>query len=270
MTIDLSSTAGFPLTFDLDTLKIYSSKEIEFVRDFRTALQLKDVLFAPDAVEPDKILFYLDHLNQAASSTMSLLAQQGLTYGFTTLPAVKIGREFVKTHGHIHPQLPGSSLTNPEVYAQIYGTMWLFLEKHNPDDLSAVEDCVLYEMKPGSMITIPPGYAHMQINPGSEPSITAGLYGKLIKPEFDFFKKMKGFAYYILQTKSGVEFAPNMNYPTPPALKWIEQIQGTIFEPVDRQISLWQSFTQFPHKYQFLTDKAAMETRFFHQDHRSQ
>jgi hypothetical protein len=102
----------------------------------------------------------------------------------------------------------------------------------------------------------------MQINPTSEPSITAGLFGKHFKPEFDFFKQMKGFAYYILETRSGYEFAPNTNYPTAPPLKWLEQIQGTIFEPVDTKISLWQSFNQFPQKYLFLTDLTAMETRF--------
>ena len=120
----------------------------------------------------------------------------------------------------------------------------------------------MYEMRPGAVITIPPGYAHMQINPSSQPSITAGLYGRNIKPLFDFYKNKRGFAYYILESSEGYEVVGNSNYPTAPPLRWLDQLQGTQFEAVESDTPLWLSFNRRAQDYQFLVDSTAVGTKF--------
>ena len=96
MNTNLSNIAGFPLEINLETMTFQSDPEIGFVRESRTADQIREVLYAPDAVSPDQILFYIDHLEVAAGSTREIFDRFGLTYGFTILRPGTIGREFIK------------------------------------------------------------------------------------------------------------------------------------------------------------------------------
>ena len=40
-------------------------------------------------------------------------------------PSLKIGREFVKTQGHYHPAMPGTTIQYPEVYSHLFGEIYL-------------------------------------------------------------------------------------------------------------------------------------------------
>jgi glucose-6-phosphate isomerase, archaeal len=263
MSQNLSEINGFPLFFNPTTLVLETSPNYAIKRSSRYLSDLVEVMFSPDSLPLDVELFHLDHLINAPTDELSILKEKDLAYGFTILPARMIGREFVKTHGHSHPSIIGKHYSFPEIYAQISGLMWLFLQKHHPDDLSVIEECYLIKMQPGDKVLIPPNYAHMQINPSpNEPSITAGLYSQTVKPEFGFYKQKKGFAYYILDKGDDIEVLQNPNYSHHPPMIQLNQTTSTIFQVDDPLPPLWISLMKTPGSYGFLSNPSETAYKF--------
>jgi glucose-6-phosphate isomerase, archaeal len=262
--VDLSKPCGFPLTFDPSHLTIETQTPFRFGRSSRTIGDLSQVLYSPEAGPPDQTVFYLEHLENAPEPELATLRSQELAYGFTILPPMRIGGEYVKTHGHSHPAVAGHPFSFPEIYAQVYGTMWLFLQKHAPQDLSGIEVCYLIKLNPGDTAIIPPNHAHMQINPSpDEPSFTAGLYCSLLKPEFDFYRKQRGFAYYLVDHAGSPEVIANPRYAKVPALEVIEQVRASAFETIDPGQPVWSALMDSPQRYGFLTRPAETIRQFF-------
>ncbi|HSO27964.1 MAG TPA: glucose-6-phosphate isomerase family protein, partial [Anaerolineales bacterium] len=213
MTVDLSALVGFGLLFDPDTFEIKPQPGYEFNRSARHFAEVAAVFSERDALPPERVVFYLEHLAVCPAQEDEVLVKKTLAYGFTILPPLRIGREFNKTHGHSHPVVSGYDFSFPEIYAQLSGRMWLLLQKHHADNLAELEDCVLIKMKPGDVAVIPPNYAHMQINPSDKhPSVTAGLYSSRMKPEFDFYKQKQGFAYRLFASGDSYEAQFNPSY----------------------------------------------------------
>jgi oxalate decarboxylase/phosphoglucose isomerase-like protein (cupin superfamily) len=263
MNIDLSLANGFPLFFDKTTFKLFSKYPYKLEYSSRNMKDLVDVFFAPSEYQMDDEIFFLYHLKKAKKNEIRLLEEKSLKYGFTILPPKKIGNEFVKTHGHSHPNVEGYDFSLPELYSQIYGNIILFLQKHKPGDIGCIEKCYLIKMKPGDTVLIPPNHAHMQINISKKfPSVTAGLFCGNFLPEFDFYKKRKGFAYYICDSDKGLEIKTNMNYLVKAKLEYIDNIEGTQFENVDSNDSLWNSFLDKPDLYDFLSNPKTTAKKF--------
>jgi oxalate decarboxylase/phosphoglucose isomerase-like protein (cupin superfamily) len=263
MNIDLSSKNGFPLFLESKTLKIITKDPYTLEYSSRNIKDLADIFLNPTSYQDDDEVFFLYHLVKAPIKELSILNEKNLKYGFTILPPIKIGNEFVKTHGHSHPNVEGYEFSLPELYSQIYGKMILFLQKHKPGDIGYIEKCYLIKMKPGDTVLIPPNHAHMQINVSKNyPSVTAGLFCGNFLPEFDFYKKMKGFAYYICDSDKGLDIRTNMNYLVKTKLEYIDNIKGTQFENVDSNDSLWNSFFDKPDLYDFLSNPKITAKKF--------
>jgi glucose-6-phosphate isomerase len=260
---DLSALAGFRLSFDPDTLALETGPEIRLQRSSRTVRDLWEVLFSPDLLPADRILFYLDHIEAAPEAESKILAENELAFGFTLLPPARIGDEYVKTHGHSHPPVDGYPFSFPEIYAQISGRMWLFLQKHRPEGLDRLDDCLLVPLEPGEAVVIPPNHAHMQINPSpDEPSLTAGLYSRLFKPEFAFYKQQRGFAYYLLDRTGSFEARHNTSYDDPPPLRLLEDAAAAPYRLGADQLPLWSSLMQTPEAYAFLSHPEETARKF--------
>ncbi|MCC6802543.1 MAG: hypothetical protein IT319_06645, partial [Anaerolineae bacterium] len=199
MSLDLTAVAGFPLTLDTQALDIRTGNDIRFERVARGKAQMKDVLMEPDAVADDAALYYNFPLKTASSADMDVFRRAGLTFACVLLPPLKIGAEYVKTHGHYHPNMAGSALAYPEVYTHYYGKLYLLMHRRTGDDPARLDDCVIYEMQPGRSINIPPGYLHVLINPSDEPALMAGLYSIHSPPQYDPVIQMHGAAYYFVE-----------------------------------------------------------------------
>jgi glucose-6-phosphate isomerase len=262
MKIDLSSIAGFSLTFDPQDLTLGDGAEIEFKRNVRRAADLAQVLMSPSAVDSQTELYYLDETILHIPEQQAVLDRHRLTYSTVLLPALQIGSEFVKTHGHYHPALPGSDFEFPEVYTQLYGTLLLMMQKRSDENPELIEDCAITTMTPGYVITIPPGYAHILINPTSEPALMAGLYGKDFKPDYGPVRARQGLAYYIVASENGYSVIANPRYQDVPPLRQLGDLSGTIFEAPYPTEPVWQAYLDHPELYAFLTQPLAVQEKF--------
>lgn len=263
MEFDLTDAAGFPLSFDSETLALATAGDIVFRRAPRTAAYVKDVLLSPDSIAPETELYYVDTLTDAPAPQKQVFDRYGLTYSFVLIPPRRIGREFVKTHGHYHPRMPGGRVAFPEVYTQIHGTLNLILQHVSPGDPNRVTDCAMFEMTAGFVLTVPPSYAHVLVNTTNEPALMAGLYAPSFKPDYSPIGQKGGIAYFLLLGEDGeVAIESNSSYSEFPPLRRPAELTGSVFEPPEVSRPLWSSFLSSPDRYAFLSQPQAANTRF--------
>ena len=260
--IDLSEIAGFPLFFNPGTLDVTSADSLRFETTTRRVVDLSEVLQSPGELSANKILYYTLETLPVDPEVRSVLDRSSLIYGLVLLPALTIGREYVKTHGHYHPPVPGGRHEFPEVYTQLYGKLLLLLQKRRESDPDQLEDCAIAVMTPGYKITIPPGYAHVLINPTHEPALMAGLYGRNFKPDYAPVRSRHGLAYFVLDQDGSMQIQKNQNYSLAPELRWLVSLDGTPFEPPDPGLPMWSAYFANPDKYTFLTEPEAVLAKF--------
>lgn len=264
MRVDLTRLAGFKLFLDLSNLEIETGDGVVLRRVNRTAGELGSVLLSPGQVAPKTELYRNYLLEEAPQDARQALTRYGLDFSLVLMPPMRVGREFVKTMGHYHPPIPCTNLGFPEVYAQLCGRLLLLLQKRCPTNLDHVEDCVLVEMTPWSVITLPPDYAHVLVNASDEPGLMAGLYAnqQSFKPDYTPIKNNRGLAYYVVAQGRQVGIEPNLNYASVPPLRRLTELRGTPFAPVEPNMALWQSLLRRPELYAFLSQPDAAKRRF--------
>jgi oxalate decarboxylase/phosphoglucose isomerase-like protein (cupin superfamily) len=262
---DLSSVAGFPLIFDEVSLEVVTDPGFAFAEKHQLAGGMRAVLETPDAVPPD-IEVYRTYLPRLfPSDATAALERLEMTYSLVALRPGRIGREFNKTRGHLHAILPGTSLTSPEVYAQLSGRLTLLLQRASTADNRIIEDFVIHELEPGSLVVIPPGYAHALANPYQEPGLLAGLYGNPIRypPRYEVIRRLGGFAYRVVSAAHGASaFELNPRYESVPPPCALGSPPDGLFAAPNPLDPLWSSFLRTPDAYAFLSEADAARARF--------
>jgi glucose-6-phosphate isomerase len=264
MKLDLSETAGLPLTLDTVTNQLSSKDGLIFEREARCVDEMSDVLFKADGIDPARELYWIFPLLDAGDSN-AIFDNADLTYSFVLLPSGGIGGEYIKTRGHYHPEMPGSDVAYPEVYSHLLGRPYLLMQHRSSERADQLDDCVLIELTDGMSVMIPPGYAHILINPTGESAVVAGLYSRSFRGSYDPITEMAGAAYFVLDG-DGETIVPNPRYTDCPPLRRMTDVTGTQFEPPNGNRSLWSSFLEEPSRYAFLTDPEAARRLFADKD----
>lgn len=263
--IDLTAQAGFPLLLDADALEVITPGEVGFTRETRRMGEMRAILHEPSTL-PDTTPVYWNFKLREAGSAEPEISQLRLTFGLVCLPPLKIGREYVKTHGHYHSAMPGSEIAFPEVYTHFYGEIYLYMQRRRQGSTALLDDCVLYRMIPGHSIMIPPGYAHILINPSGKPALMAGLYALDALHEYDPIRKTAGGAYYFIEQDAEIKAISNPNYLECPPLREVEELNGTRFAPPAGNLPLWSAFIQDPQCFAFITNPDLAALQFLYED----
>ena len=262
MAFDCTPYAGFALTFDMDTGATTWGDGLDFVRLPRTCGDLRSVLLEPDALPPDAEIYTTWNLSAAPPTVQASLDASGLAFTLVMLPALCVGQEYVKTAGHYHTFMQGTTLGYPEVYTQLAGQMLLLLQERSESDPGQVTDMALVEMRPGFSITIPPNYAHVLINVSGEAALMAGLYSKNFKQEYGAIRERRGAAYYVLEGDGAYRVGRNPLYTSAPDMRFLTRTADTRFAPPHPASPLWSSYLELPDAYDFLSDAQAAVRRF--------
>jgi glucose-6-phosphate isomerase len=114
--IDLTPQAGFDLFLEPSTLDVATPGEVHFIQETRRVRDLRTVLFEPDALSEDTVLYWNYKLDRAGEAG-PFFQRLGLTFGLVLLPPLQVGREYVKTHGHYHSMMPGSTIISRKYIA---------------------------------------------------------------------------------------------------------------------------------------------------------
>jgi glucose-6-phosphate isomerase len=200
--------------------------------EIRTVGDLKPVLMQPysaDGIEKEPAYFMFRDLakNKADSEAVR---ESGLRYDITVMPPRTLGIEYVKTLGHSHQNVPKTDVTYPELYQVVTGRAHYILQKIGREN--AAEDAVVVEAKEGEMVLVPPGYAHVTVNPKGVELTMANWVCRDFKSEYDLIKRMRGLAYYETVENN---WLVNKVYQDPAPLRRRRPIDPSTFDLSERE-----------------------------------
>ncbi|MBX3070679.1 MAG: hypothetical protein KF883_09305 [Thermomicrobiales bacterium] len=256
----LVQRAGFPVEFDGEEGALVTSAPLVFNRVVRTKADIAKVLVDGGGIPDDTHLYWIFQLADAGADQQRFEATE-TTYACVLLPSRKVGREYVKTQGHYHPPMPGTTIEYPEVYSHLFGDIYLLLQRRAGQRPEVIEDFVILDMKAWGAVTIPPGYAHVLINASDAPAAIAGIYATSFKPDYHPFVDLGGAAYFMVDD-AGESLIPNPRYERVPRLRRPAPGSDPAFLAPEGAEQLWTSFLENPERYAFVADPQAALEKF--------
>lgn len=218
--IDLGKQSGLHLHWDLSQKRLVFGKgmnNIDAQPDIRRRGDMIEVLYDEQAAELED-LYYM-YRGVSLSGDEAVIENKGLRYDITVISPGTLGREYVKTAGHYHPEKPGTGVTYPEVYEVLHGRAHYLLQQTNPERSDALKSVILIAAKPGDKVLIPPRYGHITINPGDDYLIMSNWVAREFSSVYDPIREMGGGAYFELRSEDGPDFIANKKYRSLPQLQ---------------------------------------------------
>ena len=165
-----------------------------------------------------------------------------LEYGIVEIMPGVVGREWPAFPGHLHR---GPQRTPfPAVLEVLHGEAGLYLQKDGSFD-RIHEASILWLRRPDRVL-VPPGYAHVLMNCGTEVLVVAEVHSSATLVDFDEMARHRGAGYYL-----GPQGArPNPHYRAHPPLR--ELRAALMAAPGAGPQDLYQAVMAAPDRYRFL------------------
>ena len=137
-----------------------------------------------------------------------LLEQMHLLYGVVTYAAGRLGKEPIRSQGHIHWVSKYSGWSTPEVYEIWEGEAIIYMQEYAEDNPGR---CFAVYAKAGDVVIVPPYWAHATISANPEHPLTFGAWcDREYGFEYDGVRSHKGIAWFPLFDKDGkIEWQAN-------------------------------------------------------------
>lgn len=192
---DLKQTSGLPIKLE-DIGLTYDQEIFPAEPATRTYQNAKEVYSSKSG--QDQELYFMYRYFESEDDGPKF-ERSNLEFDITVIRPGMVGKEYVKTVGHYHGNVPDSNISYPEVYEVIDGKVEYLLQT-KPDDGGNV-DIVVVEAETGDKIVIPPNYGHISINVGEDWLVESNIQKRDLPAtsDYDTFKKMNGGALYRIQ-----------------------------------------------------------------------
>jgi glucose-6-phosphate isomerase len=230
--------------------------DLEREPDIRRVGDMREVILDKKWVEENEdVELYYMYRDLWYEEDREKILEHDLRYDITVIPPRVLGREFVKTKGHYHPEcFPG--LTYPEIYEVLEGRAHFLLQKKTE---KGIEDVVLIEAEAGEKAIICPNYGHITINPGDETLKLANWVNRSFASIYGEIVEFGGGAYFELV---GGEFVKNPTYGEVPEFRRIGptvipnlgiEKGKNLYELIKKPENLY--FLKEPQKYAWLFER---------------
>ena len=252
---NLIGTSGLSIKFNEETSELVFCGDVEPVKpDVRELEDMRGVLFDKSAKSPNE-LYYM-YRDVCMKEDRGLIREYNLRYDITVIPPEMLGREFVKTLGHYHPEISGTGLTYPEVYEVLNGKAHYLLQRVEKE---RVLDAVLIAASEGDKVVVPPNYGHITINPFDTPLVMSNWVCPGFSSIYEPIWEKKGGAYF--ETDEINNFVPNRNYGKIPGLRKVGAVDVEEFGLV-KNTPMYTSFLSNPERFRFLAHPGDYEEIF--------
>lgn len=242
--MDLKFISGLPLE---EENNILMSDELEIPEvDVRTIDQAQDVLL--EKVSQPQELYYM-YRGISRHADLEIFQKHNLRYDITVIPPLKIGREFNKTIGHYHPNVPGGDVSYTEIYEVLHGKAHYLLQKVDFEkDPQEVLDILFIEAHHGDKVVIPPGFGHISINPSGKTLIMANIQASNFEAIYQPIALAGGGVFF--DTTSGILKNKKYKNKFKPVLIKARKYEGFGFS---YHKPMYNSVVHDPNNFEFLT-----------------
>lgn len=184
----------------------------------------------------------------------AVMQDHDLRFDITVMANQPLGREYVKTKGHYHPEAQ-QGVAYPEIYEVMDGKAHYLLQKK--DGSGGIADVIVVEATAGDKVVIPPGYGHITINPTDQQLKMANWVSTRFESQYGDMVEKQGGAYY--ETIAG-DWVRNQQYDAVPDIRFMDPADIDELNIVSGEQSMYRlvespnklAFLNRPHKYQWV------------------
>lgn len=215
--------------------------EIRRLDDIRTSLA------DPACGGPEEL--YAISMDVGCEEDREDMERRNLLYGAVVYAAGVIGREPVRSQGHIHGISPSCGHSTPEVYEIWDGEAIIYMQESGEDNPG---NCYAVRAKAGDVVIVPPGWVHATVNADVSRNMCFGAwcvrdYGF----EYGAVRSHGGIAYFPYVEKNDILWRKNPAYQ---GGCLIEQAPRKYTEfGISRGIPVYTQFQQNKEKFSFVT-----------------
>ena len=221
--------------------------------EYRMLDAIRPSLRDPDCTGPDPV--YAIAMDVGKSEHREELKKRMLLYGLVSYAAGRLGKEPVRSQGHVHCVAAHSGWSPPEIYEIWAGRTVVYMQEFAADDPGR---CFAVTARPGDIVVVPPGWAHGALSASQESPLTLAAWcDRDYGFQYDKVRARRGFAWYALLNNRGqLEWQRNPRYAS----------RELIIGPPDsyQKLSLQKGvpiYTQFernPETVQWVSEPARM------------
>jgi glucose-6-phosphate isomerase len=178
--------------------------------EIRTLDSIRRSLSDPDCEGPDEV--YSIAMDVGKKEHFQKLKEIHLLFGVVTYAAGTLGKEPVRSQGHIHKtSVYANGWSTPEVYEIWSGEAIIYMQETAKDDPGR---CFAVLAKPGEMVIVPPFWAHATISANPEKPLTFGAWcDRDYGFEYNDVRAHGGLAHFpFLENGGGITWKHNEKY----------------------------------------------------------
>ena len=185
---------GFDITITQDPMGFCYGEGLSGpVPEVRTLEQIRPSLMEPECDGPEEV--YCIAMDVAKEKDLPDLRERNLLYGAVTYQKGKLGKEPVRSQGHIHAVSPSCGASTCEVYEIWDGKACVYMQESGSDDAG---NCYAVYGGPGDVIIVPPGWVHATVNASLDQPMSFGAW----------CVRDYGFEYSEVRRHNGIAFFP--------------------------------------------------------------
>lgn len=238
---EMAFNPGFELSVSENPLGfLYGEKVFGPEPEIRRLDDIRASLADPQSKGPAEL--YAIVMDVGLEDDREEIVKRNLLFGAVTYAAGTIGREPVRSQGHIHAVSASCGSSTPEVYEIWDGEAVIYIQQSGSDNPGK---CYAVHAHPGDVVIVPPGCVHATINADVSHSMTFGAW----------CVRDYGFDYRDVRRHGGIAFFP---YVEEGALKWEKNPAYTGGELISKRARSWEDFSLeagVPIYTQFQKDK---------------
>lgn len=214
----------------------------------RTLDSIRKNLMDPDCIGPE--IVYSIAMDVGKKEDKSAMLQRMLLYGAVTYAKGRLGREPVRSQGHVHAVSPSCGMSTCEVYEIWNGAAYIYMQEMAQDDPGRCYAVLAY---PGEVVVVPPGWAHCTIVADITQNLTFGAwcvrdYGF----DYEDVRRHKGLAWFPLIEGTDIHFVKNERYQTDECI--VKRTRNYPEFGIDPQKPIYTQFREEPNRFLFVSD----------------
>jgi glucose-6-phosphate isomerase len=176
--------------------------------ELRSLDAIRSSLLDPQCAGPDPV--YGICMDIGKLNDRDQLVRRYLLFGVVAYAAGKLGREPVRSQGHVHAISPHSGWSAPEIFEIWHGRAIVYAQESAGNDPGR---CFAIEADPGDHVVVPPGWAHSVINADPRSRM---VFGALCDRQYGFvyeeIRAHRGLAWFPFMESGSIAWQRNPSY----------------------------------------------------------
>lgn len=211
--------------------------------------EIRTSLRDPFCHGPDPV--YAIAMDVGRSEHRDEIVRRMLLFGVVAYASGTLGKELVRSQGHIHAVAPHCGWSTPELIEIWRGKAIVYMQQAVTDDPGR---CFAIEAGTGDKIVIPPGWAHFVANADSRAVLVFGAWcDREYGFDYDCIRRRGGLAWFpLVDEKERVKWEPNPAYRSSRLIK--KQPREYTELGVGCEGSIYEQFSSDPETVQWVSD----------------